>query len=526
MLNNPNLLDAINNTIPFLTSATDLTSRMKRRMRMAREAPVWVKPFSEAFPWAADYEDSNAPTHWKRFSDGWMVILTGNSLNSPDQSFNLLIGGLHVRGMVEVPVLSVLKEVNPELHQEWLEVKSGPHGDSGLIDIQSFHFHVEDGMAVVGLGVRKDRKLSDIYVFNFSLEGHQLLKHIHIPATLETLEDEIFPRLNNTHFLTVSGERTPRHAQHTQSSQIYKINIYPLVATSGEKSQSPEIVITVPDYVTQAIRDSAIAFDHLGRVWFPFINTGIVSATNTPHIDNLHQSIYMHELPKSECGRWTILDPTAVLTKLQSSVSISPDETPVSPGRDLLEGKTGICRSKRSLHVLEFIDQPDRVYAPQLIRIREFIPQLHAVSAKSREITRGIPEELRKAHQGVSILGWYHSSAIQGTWPWGYFMRPGFPSGGQTPEQNLYLAPIRECDGESRLRLETNLRWKVAEAGGWKRVENGVPSYSNGLDRHIRTERDSWGDDGVMCWKMAYLYGDREECRSWVVCYEENWGTP
>lgn len=55
MLTSPQLLEDINIQLPFLSSAPNLTSRMKRRMRMARGEPVWVKSWSEAFSWTKDF---------------------------------------------------------------------------------------------------------------------------------------------------------------------------------------------------------------------------------------------------------------------------------------------------------------------------------------------------------------------------------------------------------------------------------------------------------------------------------------
>ena len=175
MLSNPNVLDAINKTIPFLTSAPDLTSRMKRRMRMARGEPVWAKTFNEAFPWAAGYDNPKVLTHWKQFSEGWMVLLTGPlhipahtyakeqpELMTANDAFKLIIGGLHVSGVAEVHVSDVLRQVRPELYEEWVENRFGPNRDAGRIDIESFHFHVEEGMVVVGLWVRKNGQLCDM----------------------------------------------------------------------------------------------------------------------------------------------------------------------------------------------------------------------------------------------------------------------------------------------------------------------------------------------------------------------------
>lgn len=164
MLRNEHLLEAINATIPFLTSAPNLTSRMKRRMRMARGEPVWVQPFDHVFPWAADLlmseEDDGDDREWKRFSDGWLVYLTASEIDTEGDSFafkpciTLAFGGLHTQDMVEVDVLAVMKQVNPDLHGEWYGQASGVWR-RGRTRVERFHFIVQEGKAVVGLKATK-----------------------------------------------------------------------------------------------------------------------------------------------------------------------------------------------------------------------------------------------------------------------------------------------------------------------------------------------------------------------------------
>ena len=107
------LLEAINATLPFLTSAPDLTSRIKRRMRMARGKPVWVKPFHEVVPWVSSWP-KNAHCHdrkWVRYSDWWFVWLIAQG------DLRLNWRSLNTQGIVEVDVLAVMKRVNLPVYQ-------------------------------------------------------------------------------------------------------------------------------------------------------------------------------------------------------------------------------------------------------------------------------------------------------------------------------------------------------------------------------------------------------------------------
>ena len=118
VLCNPNLLDDINASLPFLTSAPDLTSRKKRRMRMMWEEPVLVKSFDDVFPWASPYREDLDMRRSERFLDWCLVFLTGYLVHDV---ITLTIGGLHTKGMAQVDILAVLKEVNPKVYREWSE---------------------------------------------------------------------------------------------------------------------------------------------------------------------------------------------------------------------------------------------------------------------------------------------------------------------------------------------------------------------------------------------------------------------
>ena len=166
MLDNPHLLAAINNSLPFLTSACDLTSRMKRRMRMVRGDPVWVKPFADAFPWASRMRE-NTQKQWERFCGGWLVFLSRETLpKSPnsagDYTINLTIGRLLACHANEVDMLALVKRVYPAFSRlSDIEYGRGDHPGSWveMPVVKRFHLHVQEGMVIVGL--RLEQQIRD-----------------------------------------------------------------------------------------------------------------------------------------------------------------------------------------------------------------------------------------------------------------------------------------------------------------------------------------------------------------------------
>ena len=166
MLCNHNLLNAINDRIPYLTSAPDLASRMKRRMRMARGEPVWVKPFAEAFPsWSAELDAERTPyplRSWIKFWGGFFVLLHA-PLNGPlieplnASSLRLVIKDLARRGNqdVEVDILALFQKANPKVYKEWMEEVQ----DQVVTrQVRYSQLHLQDGKVVVGLHSWKERR--------------------------------------------------------------------------------------------------------------------------------------------------------------------------------------------------------------------------------------------------------------------------------------------------------------------------------------------------------------------------------
>ena len=100
--------------------------------------------------------------------------------------------------------------------------------------------------------------------------------------------------------------------------------------------------------------------------------------------------------------------------------------------------------------------------------------------------------------------------------------------------QNVDLLPLNG-DGSGGL-LGGPYGCGEAEAGGWKRIRNGLPAdfHLPAMAHAPGTERDDnpqvivylvWGDDGAFCWYTRCLSEEGIRYRSWVVCYEEDWGT-
>lgn len=198
MLSNPSLQNAINDQIPFLTTATSLSSRLKRRMRMLKSKPVWVKSFHEVFP---DFDrEPGGPVGWEgqqwvRYAgNGYLVAIIWGDLPrysrmdgnkhtcaeprkgsefEPNPVFAkkrmLKIG--HVKSahagkdLIELDLFEVIKNNLPGVYKEWVmgqaymdePVLVSPMITQNAMDRQiiPYHLHVDNGLVVVGLRTQK-----------------------------------------------------------------------------------------------------------------------------------------------------------------------------------------------------------------------------------------------------------------------------------------------------------------------------------------------------------------------------------
>ena len=129
----------------------------------------------------------------------------------------------------------------------------------------------------------------------------------------------------------------------------YRLNTWPL--TDNQQSKCLEIRITGPtlralhpeewdtysypsDSDSQELNLSKqdplqppVSLDHLGRMWYPYCQDAIITTLVLDGPDkNNKRSYYMHELPKSRCSRWVILDHTALLSALESPEPGEPQQ--------------------------------------------------------------------------------------------------------------------------------------------------------------------------------------------------------
>lgn len=162
MLQNPLLLEEINNQLPYLTSAPDLTSRMKRRMRMIRKKPVWIKKIPELFPGAQETITDHDNWWSVRFWDGWAVLLIRSrgfvrwdclSTLVRNPVLRLRIEGLRNKARsypgVDVDVLAEFKRVDPRKYREYFKGNdAGPSFDKNML-LRLVEFSIQDGKIVV-----------------------------------------------------------------------------------------------------------------------------------------------------------------------------------------------------------------------------------------------------------------------------------------------------------------------------------------------------------------------------------------
>lgn len=85
---------------------------------------------------------------------------------------SLIIGGLHTAGMVEVDVLAVIKQVNPDVYREWFEPGAGSVGKRvGPAHVTRFHCSLQAGMVVVGLKATTLARIEAMHSLNVLVLG-------------------------------------------------------------------------------------------------------------------------------------------------------------------------------------------------------------------------------------------------------------------------------------------------------------------------------------------------------------------
>ena len=391
------------------------------------------------------------------------------------------------------------------------------------------------------------------YFFIFSLATRELLQHIYIPHTPNTRNSIIVSCLNATHVLIVDKIWNGTQCKDkSESPATYRLNIYSL--DGKPQSKSPEIVITDP-FITEGVLPQDIndgrnegffsnpldpvAFDHLGREWFPYKNCSTITTTHKDDPDN-NRFIHADELPRSRCSQWVILDSSSV-TEIKEYTPSTP--APITYNNSI---ETIFCNFQHSLFMLDLIFQTDTLEPgakPSAVRIQKSIPTRHAFPIpESTTITLRVPQNVSEQFWwSPSRFGRARLEEIDAVW--GYMVNEGEVRP-ETLLANVYLMPFHEDDAENGLQMGNHSGEETTcTAGGWKCVRNGLPPdfcaewerivahrylrhgwfiprrYALGIDIYR-----AWGDDGVICWEPARRLKPGDEVSSWVVCYDENWG--
>ena len=145
------------------------------------------------------------------------------------------------------------------------------------------------------------------YLFIFSLATRKLLQDILIPHTTNARDKLLLTRLNATHLLTVSLTWAGIQCANTNPGPKYatarfRLNTYPIDGTSQSKHaeiliSDPSNVHLYPSGITMMtgtnqrfgnagagyrhewpLSRPGVAF-HVGKVWFPYLPNGTISAT-------------------------------------------------------------------------------------------------------------------------------------------------------------------------------------------------------------------------------------------------------
>ncbi|RPB17858.1 hypothetical protein L211DRAFT_871973, partial [Terfezia boudieri ATCC MYA-4762] len=281
-----------------------LSSRLKRRQRMIRNTPVWVKRHVDVFPW---YEEAS-PKQMPKFPslslywNGYLATLT-----SPDRSnavaivgnentaktspfrFVLSIGHVSTPGkVVMVDVSAILMEKYPTLRYEVQKGIPSLKGDRNTFSPFHFAFHAERVLVGCWLGVpdatSSQGKVWNMIFFVFDLSGN-LLSHIYLPQLPHLTTDYILRTSLNTTYLAIltasescflnedlSTELSPR-------SPFLMLNIYSLQTcqpVSREIRIKPVVnlqsIITgcqEDEYLNVSMLLSGFSVDNQGTAWFP-----------------------------------------------------------------------------------------------------------------------------------------------------------------------------------------------------------------------------------------------------------------
>ncbi|KAF8428559.1 hypothetical protein EV426DRAFT_711235 [Tirmania nivea] len=362
MLSNPHLLQALHAHLPFLTSAPSLLSRLKRRQRMVRNEPVWVKRHSEAFPWCESISarlDDSSPykyiaewnLHWK----GYLAALTpplqrtaravagnGDILGVPVASpYKCVLGIGHVSTPGEVAMVDISELLMEKYPTFWHEGRrenelSGvrthvpPYMPQRYRNtLNPFHFAFHEGRVLVGIWLEglgtasSQEKMWNIIFFVFDVSGN-LVSHIYHPQPLHLTADYLLrTSLNTTYLATlivseISSQEEKSSSGRVPCTSFLRLTIYSLhtcqpiskeIRIKPVDDQQPKPTRNQDRYLNLNKLLSMFLVDSQGTAWFPSAGWGgeVEFHTQITDIVSGEEETWvwgMSDLPRSVCGEW------------------------------------------------------------------------------------------------------------------------------------------------------------------------------------------------------------------------------
>ncbi|KAF8437006.1 hypothetical protein BGX38DRAFT_1283851, partial [Terfezia claveryi] len=314
MLSNPHLLQALHSHLPFLTSARSLSSRLKRRQRMIRNSPVWVKRHTDAFPWYKEVSlEERGPPHisstsWSLYWNGYLAALTSpgrcyaaaivgneNTAKSSPYMYVLRIGHVSTPGkVVMVDISAILMENYPTF---WHEGKGGIPSRIPPQRVRStpnpFHFTFHEEKVLVGFWLAVPDATSS--------PGKTGVIIISILTASESCSLNEGPS-------TALSPRSPFlklniYSLHTCQPVSREIRIKPVDNPQSKITESQD------QYLNVSMLLSGFSCDNQGTTWFPSAGWGgeVEFYAQIQNVECGEEETWvwgMSDLPKSVCGEW------------------------------------------------------------------------------------------------------------------------------------------------------------------------------------------------------------------------------
>ncbi|RPB26886.1 hypothetical protein L211DRAFT_660639 [Terfezia boudieri ATCC MYA-4762] len=308
-----------------------LSSRLKRRQRMIRNTPVWVKRHVDVFPWYEEASPKQMPKFpsFSLYWNGYLATLTspdrsnavaivGNENTAKTSPFRFVLSIGHVSTpwkVVMVDCSSILMEKYPTLRYEVQKGIPSLKGDRNTFSPFHFAFHAERVLVGCWLGVpdatSSQGKVWNMIFFVFDLSGN-LLSHIYLPQLPHLTTDYILRTSLNTAYLAILTV-SERH------SSFLRLNIYSLQTcqpVSREIRIKPVVNLQSiiiegqkDDYLNMSMLLSGFSVDNQGTAWFPSAGwRGKVEFyAQIQDVEFGEEETWVWEMsdfPRSVCGEW------------------------------------------------------------------------------------------------------------------------------------------------------------------------------------------------------------------------------